>query len=232
MKNTIVKQKKAKKKSFWFWGLGAVITGILIGICFLFWYTPKAYKPPEVTNSEQTSVYLTNELGPNFFNNIQKDKPFELIIPQDELNNIFIQEFGTETFGDASFSNPHVTFSDKSILLMATLTYNDVSSVLSIKALPIIDNEGKIDLNIQFIRLGMLPVETLVTKLAQKVFDENRSCFEDDPKAAENIQAIIQKKPFDPTFQFSIENRQYQVRITNFQITQGFLKLTLQPKTV
>ena len=231
MKNTMITPKKASTRNFWFWGLGAVIIGTLIGICFLVWYTPKAYKSAEVANTEQTSVYLTHELGPNFFNNIQQEKPFELIIPQDELNNIFTQEFGTETFGDASFSNPHVTFSDKSILLMVTLTYNEVSSVLSINALPVIDNEGKIDLNIQFIRLGMLPVETLVTKLAQKAFDENRSCFEDDPKAAENIQAIIQKKPFDPIFLFSIEDRQYQVRITDFHITQGSLKLTLQSKT-
>ena len=87
-------------------------------------------------------------------------------------------------------------------------------------------------MNIQSIRLGMMPVKTLVTKLAQKALDDNRSSFEGDPKAEETVQAIIRNEPFAPTFLFSTEFCEYWVQISEFSIEQGSLKLTLLPKKV
>lgn len=224
------KKKSLKSTNFWLLAIGAILLGVLTGICILFWYTPRAYNPVISDSTKQTSLYLTHDLGPEFFNQVQLCKPFELIITQSGLNDIIRQEFQSEEFGDASFSNPHVIFSDQSVILMGTLAYESVSSVLTIIAAPTMADSGKINLNIQSIRLGMVPVMALVTKLAQKVFDENRSCFEDDPIAEKNIQAIIHKEPFDPIFLFSAQHRQYQVRITDFFIEQGSLTLALSPK--
>ena len=227
MKNEKSKRnKKPSSTGFWLWGFGAIAAGVLAGICILFWYTPRAYKPVQVENSEQVSIYLTHELGPEFFNQIQRDEPFELIIPQSGLNDIASRWTWPEQIGDMLFSDPYIIFSDRSILLMGTLTYEGVSSVVSITALPAMNPNGKINLNIQSVRLGMVPVTTLVTKLAQKAFDDNQSCFDGDPKAAENVQAIIHNEPFDPVFWFP----EHGVRISNFSIEQGSLKLTLLPK--
>ncbi|OQY07079.1 MAG: hypothetical protein B6I25_02560 [Planctomycetales bacterium 4572_13] len=227
MKNTKSIQKKTPaSEGFWLWGLSAVAMGVLGGVCILFWYTPRAYKPVRTENAEQVSIYLTHELGPEFFNQVQRDEPFELIIPQSGLNDIAGQWDWPQQFGDLSFSDPYVIFSDRSILLMGTLTYEGVSSVISITALPAMNLDGKISMNIQSVRLGMVSVTTLVTKLVQKAFDNNRSCFDGDPKAAENIQAIIHNEPFDPVFWFPDD----RVRISNFTIKQGSLKLTLLPE--
>ena len=227
MKNTKSKQKKTpSSEGFWLWGLSAVAMGVLGGVGILFWYTPGAYQPVGVENPEQVSVYLTHELGPDFFNQVQQNKPFELIVSQAGLNDIASQCHWPQQFGDMSFADPYVTFSNQSILLMGTLTYKGVSSVVSITAFPTMNSDGKIDMNIQSVRLGMVPVTTLVTKLAQKAFDDNRSCFESDPKAAENVQAIIHNEPFDPVFWFP----DYWVRISKFAIEQGVLKLTLLPE--
>jgi len=233
MKNT--KPKKSESKSserFWPWGLSAIAMGVFGGICILFWYTPRAYKSLQTENTEQVSLYLTHQLGPEFFNQIQQNKPFELIIPQSDLNDIARQEFGTQALGDVSFSDPHIIFSDQSILLMGTLAYDGVSSVVSITAFPEMGSDGKINMNIQSIRLGMVPVTTLVTKLAQKILDDNRGSFEGDAKAEENVQAIIRNEPFDPTFLFSTEYCEYWVRISEFSLKQGSLKLTLLPEGV
>ena len=227
MKNEKSKRnKKSSRTGFWLWGLGAVATGVLGGICILFWYTPRAYQPVEPENPEQVSIYLTHELGPDFFNQIQQNEPFELIISQVGLNDIASQWDWPQQFGDMSFSDPYVVFSDQSILLMGTLTYNGVSSVVSITAFPDMNPDGKINLNIPSVRLGMVPVTALVTKLAQKAFDDNRSCFEKDPKAAENVQAIIHNEPFDPVFWFP----EHWVRISSFSIERSTLKLTLLPE--
>ncbi len=224
--------KRPSSAGFWLWGMSAIATGILAGVFILFWYTPKAYKPVQSKNTEQVSIYLTHELGPEFFNQIQQDEPFELIIPQSELNNIISQEFQSQQFGNMSFSDAYIVFLDQSILLMGTLGYEGVSSVVSITAFPTMDSTGKINMNIQSVRLGMVPVTTLVTKLAQKAFDDNRSSFEEDPKAEENVQAIIRNEPFDPIFLFSTEYCEYWVRISKFSIEQGSLKLTLLPEGV
>jgi len=229
MKNEKSKQnKKPSGTGFWLWGLSAIAMGVLGGIGILFWYTPRAYKPTEAENPEQVSVYLTHELGPEFFNQVQRNEPFELIISQSGLNDIARQWDWPQQFGDMSFADPYVTFSNQSILLMGTLTYKGVSSVVSITALPAMNPDGTISMNIQSVRLGMVPITTLVTKLAQKAFDDNRSCFEEDPKAAENVQAIIHNEPFDPVFWLP----DYWVRISKFSIEQGILKITLLPEEV
>lgn len=222
------KNKKPSSGGFRFWGPAAVAVGVLTGICILFWYTPRAYQPVQV----KQTLYLTHELGPAFHNQVQLEKPFELIVSQTGLNEIIAQEFESEAFGEFSFSDPHIIFSDQSIVLMGTLAYKGISSVLSITAFPAMDATGKIDLNIQSVRLGMVPVTTLITSLAQKAFDDNRDCFEDDPQAEKMVQAIIRKEPFDPTFPFSTEYCEYQVRISEFSVEQGYLKLTLLPKEI
>ncbi len=229
MKNTKSKQKKKQSTVwFWLWSFGAIAAGVLAGVCILVWYTPRAYQPVRPENAEQVSIYLTHELGPEFYNQIQRNDPFELIIPQSGLNDIASRWDWPQQFGDVSFSDPYVVFSDRSILLMGTLTYEGISSVISITALPAMNPDGKISMNIQSVRLGMVPVTTLVTNLAQKAFDDNQSCFEEDPKAAENVQSIIHNEPFDPVFWFP----EHGVRISNFSIEQGSLKLTLLPEEV
>lgn len=229
MKNTTSEQqKKTTGAGFWLWGIGAITAGVLAGICILFWYTPRTYRPVQTENTEQVSLYLTHQLGPEFFNQIQRNEAFELIIPQSGLNDITSRWDWPQQFGEMSFSDPYVTFSNQSILLMGTLTYKEVSSVVSIIAFPMMNSDGTINMNIQSVRLGMLPVTALVTKLAQKAFDDNRSSFEDDPKAEENVQAIIRNEPFDPVFWFP----DHGVRITDFSVEQGSLKLTLLPEDV
>jgi hypothetical protein len=229
MKNTTSEQKKSSSSTgFWLWGLSAITIGILTGICILLWYTPRAYKPFQAENPEQVSLYLTHELGPEFFNQIQQNEPFELIIPQSGLNDIASRWEWPQQFGEMSFSHPYITFSNQSILLMGILTYKEVSSVITIIAIPMIDSEGKINLNIQTVRLGMVPLRALITKLAQKAFEDNQSSFEDDPKTQENVQAIIRNEPFDPIFFFP----DHWVRITDFSIEEGALKLTLLSEEV
>jgi hypothetical protein len=224
MKNTTSEQKKSSSSTgFWLWGLSAITVGILTGICILLWYTPRAYKPFQTENPEQVSLYLTHELGPKFFNQIQRNGPFELVISQSGLNDIASRWEWPQQFGEMSFSDPYITFSNQSIFLMGTLTYKEVSSVITIIAIPAMDSDGKINLNIQSVRLGMVPIRAFITKLAQKAFENNRSSFEDDPKTEENIQAIIRNEPFDPIFSFP----DHWVRITDFSIEEGELKLTL-----
>lgn len=85
--------------------------------------------------------------------------------------------------------------------------------------------EGLISLNIQSIRLGMLPVTSLVQKLAQKAFEDNQSSFEGEPEAEAIVKAIVKNGPFEPVFSISGD----KVRISRFALTPGLLTLTCEP---
>ncbi|MEN8127339.1 MAG: hypothetical protein ABFR90_05985 [Planctomycetota bacterium] len=225
-KQNTVKNKNTSTKRFWLSGLGAISLGVLIGMTILFWYKPRAYKPLQPENPEQVSVYLTDELGPDFFNQVQLDEPFELIIQQAGLNDIISRLDWPQQIGEMDFSDPCIIFSDQSILLMGSLKYKEISSIVSILALPTIDSDGQICLNIQSVHLGMMPVTKLVKTLSQKALDANRDSFEEDPNAEKIVQSIINNAPFDPVF--LIPDR--QVRVLHFTLEQQVLKLMLLPE--
>jgi hypothetical protein len=212
-------------RNFWLGGIGAIVAGVTIGFGILFWYTPRVYRPDLAGDSEGTSLYLTHELGPEFFNQLQLNEPFELIISQDGLNELINQWDWPQQLGEMSFDDPYVIFSEQSILLMSTFSFEGVSSVLSISAFPTMNRYGTLNTNIESVRLGMVPVKTLITRLAQKAFDKNRSRFEQDLKTAENIQAIIRNEPVDPIFWFPDR----WIRITGFSFNNGALSLKLSP---
>jgi hypothetical protein len=213
-------------RAFPFWGLSAVGLGVLIGIVILIWHQPKAYQPLRPENPEQVSLYLTHELGPEFFNRVQLEKPFDLIIEQQGLNDILSRLDWIQQLGPLSLQQPNIIFEDHSILLMGTLQYKGLSSVLSILAIPTLDANQQIGMNIHSVRLGMVPVTPLVSNLCQKALHDNRDGFKDDPEVEQIVQAIIRNEPFDPVFRIS----DYQVRITHFTIENNVLTLTLLPE--
>lgn len=213
-------------RAFRFWGLSAVGLGVLIGIVILIGYKPTAYKPLQPVKPEQVSLYLTHELGPDFFNRVQQDTPFELIVEQQGLNDIISRLDWIQQLGPLSLQQPAIIFENRSILLMGTLQYKGLSSVLSIVAYPTMDANQQICMNIQSVRLGMMPVTTLVAHLSQQVFDANRDGFKDDPEVEKIVQSIIRNEPFDPVFRISDR----RVRITHFTIENNVLKLTLLPE--
>jgi hypothetical protein len=223
--NAKVNHRKSDR-AFRFWGLGAVGLGVLTGIIILIWHKPKAYQPLRPENPEQVSLYLTHELGPKFFNQVQLNEPFDLIVEQQGLNDIISRLDWIQELGPLSLQQPNIIFADRSILLMGTLKYKGVSSVLSILAIPTMDANQQICMNIQSVHLGMVPVTTLVSKLSQKALDDNRDGFKDDPEVEHLVQAIILNEPFDPVFWIS----KYQVRITHFTLKHNVLTLTLLPE--
>jgi len=226
MKKNLEVNYRKSDTAFRFWGLGAVGLGVLTGIVILFWYKPKAYKPLRPDNPEQVSLYLTHELGPEFFNQAQLDKPFDLIVEQQGLNDIISRLDWIQELGPLSLQQPNIIFEDHSVLLMGTLQYKGLSSVLSILAYPTLDANQQICMNIQSIRLGMIPVTALISSLCQKTFDNNRDGFKDDPEVEQIVQSIIRNEPFDPVFRISDR----RVRIIHFTIKNNILKLTLLPE--
>ena len=210
----------------WFWILPTAILCPAAAMMLLCNYTPLAYRPSAPQNSDQVSPYLTHTLGPDFFNNIQLDKPFELRVEQPGLNEILCTQFANSRFDGFSFTNPVIVFDTDTIYLMGTLNYMQIGSVVTIIAKPQMTDTGQINLNIQSIRMGVLPVTKLVTFLAQQAFEQSQDCFEGEEDIRLMTEAIIQNKPFDPVFELS----DHTARITEFAVQPALLTLRFQPQ--
>lgn len=205
--------------------VSAVLVFLAIGGFLMCRYQPGAYQPPTPADTRQISPYLTHKLGPDFFNQVQLDEPFNLEVEQTGLNDILSRMSWPQPLGDATFSRPVMIFSEQSIYLMGTLEYKGISSVLTVRADPLQTDHEQVNLNIQSVRLGMLPVTRLVSKLANTAFADNLSAFEGEPDAEQMVRAILQNAPFDPVFAI----RDKKVRVSQFALTPGKLTLTCVP---
>lgn len=222
-----IEPKKRKSRSLKRFRIGLIVLILLGGGgVFLCRYTPQAYQPQPVDHPEQVSPYLTHKLGPDFVNQVQLDKPFELVVEQDGLNDIIRRQSWVEQFDDFAFTDPVVLFAQDTIYLMGTLDYKGLSSVVTVIAYPKMTPQGAISLDIQSIRLGVIPVTKLVGYLAVKGFDQSRDCFEDEPQLEEIVRAIVHNEPFDPVFKISDQT----VRITQFTLLPEKLLLQFKPE--
>ncbi len=218
-------EKRKSRLRLWFGLFCLVLAALAGGGVFLCRWDPRAYRPQPVENPEQVSGYLTHELGPDFINQVQLDNPFDLIVRQDGLNDIISRGGWDGQFDDFAFTDPVIIFDTDTIYLMGTLDYKGLASVLTIIAAPQMNDEGLIHLNIRSIRLGMMPVTTLVKHLAQKAFRQSQGQF-DDPRTEEIIRAVIEGRPFEPVFEISDR----PVRITDMTIDPGQLRLRFRPE--
>lgn len=210
---------------FWVFFWVSVSIFVTIGFIGMCRYEPSAYLPQSPDNPRQVSPYLTHKLGPDFFNQVQLDEPFNLEIEQAGLNDILSRMPWPQPLGDAAFSSPLIVFNSGVIYMMGTLEYKGISSVLTIRAEPLMTDDKQVNLNIQSIHLGMLPVTRLVSKLANKAFADNLPAFEGEPEAEQMVRGILQNGPFDPVFKIN----SHKVRISEFSLTGGLLTLTCVP---
>ncbi|MCE5185590.1 MAG: hypothetical protein LLF76_05635 [Planctomycetaceae bacterium] len=227
MKKEKSEKTPATRSPLRFWGRAICLLTVLgvVGVLRMCRYKPGEYLPTAPANPQQVSPYLTHKLGPDFFNQVQLEEPFILEVEQAGLNDIISRWPWPQPLGDAQFSNPVIVFSEGTIQLMGRLEYKGISSVLLIQAEPFQTQDGQVNLNIQSIRLGMLPVTKLVAKLAKMAFQENLSAFEGEPQAEAAVRAIINNEAFDPIFAISRNT----VKVTDFSLKDRLLTMTCVP---
>lgn len=205
----------------WAIPLGVLFTAAAI-LVILIAYSPKGYQPSQPDNPREVSPYLTHKLGPDFYDKVQLDEPFELILEQNGINDILSRYPWPAQIEGFSIYTPVVRFSPEQTTLMAQVEYGGLSTVLSVHAKPYLDSNGKMNLNIQSVYLGLVPITPLARKIAEKFVREN---FDpQDPIESVNY-AIISNQPFDPVLHIYDKSAQ----ITGLTIESGRARLFLVP---
>lgn len=218
--------KKHKYRFFRYIVYICIVFGLAAAILWLaFRHTPKAYSPLPVDNPDQVSLYLTHELGPDFFNQVQLGRPFELIIEQDGLNDIIRQGIWPQECGPATVDTPMVVFDKGTVYAMSRVGYLGLSSVLTVVSKPTQDENGRVNMNIVSVRLGVLPVTTLAARIAEMTMQQYQADLAEWPGLETVIRGVISNTAFDPVFDFSGN----PVRVEQFWLEQGRLRVQLKP---
>lgn len=208
----------------------AIVPAVVILAAAVCWgllrLSPRAYRPLTAQNPEEVSPYLTHQLGPEFFNQMQFNEPFDLAIDQAGLNDILSRGVWPQQAGDVLIGTPAVVFEEGKLHVMSRIGYYGLSSVATVTARPVMDEKGKLSLNIQSVRLGLIPITGLAARIAEKAVDDNAEEFRDWPDVEANVRAIIANVPFEPSFYFSDQ----KIWVKKVTLETGKLRLRLSPE--
>ncbi|HEG43490.1 MAG TPA: hypothetical protein ENH94_05520 [Phycisphaerales bacterium] len=205
-----------------------VAVSLAVAVAFMFMRTPARYKPAHPENADKVSPYLTNYLAPEIYNNVQLDAPFDLIITEEGLNDIIARDIWPQKAGGDNFYAPSVAFENGTIYLMGKVNYSRLPVVMTIVARAKLNPDGKIQINIETIKAGIVDITPFAMGRAEGILTDRVKDAGDRSWLADLSDALMKNAPIDPIFTVSAHKR--QVRLTAIKIQEDVLTLTLKPQ--
>jgi len=210
---------------------------MVIAILALSTHKPAIYRPvapPAASASGPTpvSLYITHDIAPAFYNNVQLGEPFEMIIEQDRFNEVIADgslmgSAWPANLGGVKFSAPATHFATDTITLMGTIDYAGFPTVITIIMTPAINSDGKLALNLRKVKAGLFSITTLARMIGTRAFDAQIRKNPDAEWLKGLSEAFLENTPFEPVFpSYNDKN----VRVTAAAILSGKLILTFCPE--
>ena len=218
-------RKKTKFKKLCWLSAGSAAVSIIFILLLL--YKPAGFTPPQITNSKEVSKYVTHVLSPQFYNGVQREEPFELIIPQNRTKDIVELTKWPKESDSVIFSAPKVFFVAKSIVLMGTAAAGGVEFVVTVVVKPSMDEEGFLNLRVAKVKIGAMNITPLVKVIAKRMYQQQLATTDIDTKdiGAQIVASLLNDEPFEPVFKLEDKN----VRIEEIIVMQEKLIIRLVP---
>ncbi len=232
-----MKKKQGTKLQFlWMVILFVIVSAFLTAAIMLAMLQkkPRAYAlTPPPPKTKQVSPYLTHYLAPNVNNNIQSDEPFEIIVPQKNLNEIIAVESSLGwkwpvVYPNVIISRPVAIFDTSKIMLMGKVDIVGFETVITICATPKIGEDGLLSLNLQYIRAGALDISYLAKKTIKKVIESQLSEAKEQYWLKDILGACVNNTPFKPIFPTVYDRH---ITLIKSEISKKMLILLFMPST-
>ena len=187
-------------------------------------HTPEVYQPRDSLPDNQVSPYLTHKLAPDIHNNIQLDKPFNVIVPQAGFNEIIASGDWPQQFDNVTISRPAIVFAPETILLMGTVDIAGFDTVITIIARPSLDDDGLLTLNLEKVKAGSFNITGFAKLLASGIMDSQLEAVPDNDWLKNLSAAVLSNQPFDPVFPaYDQRIRVVDARIKDKELTLRFV---------
>jgi hypothetical protein len=208
-------------------GMVLLIAGaVLIVLGFLMFHKPRRYRPKTPENPSEVSTYLTHHLAPDLNNNIQLDEPFNMVIEENGFNDIISRGVWPLDYGYVRVSAPAVEFTDDSIVIMATVAFSSVRSVITAAFRPKLDEQGQLYLNLQYVKIGSVRITVFARSLTRAIITEQLENVEDSQWRQIISDGILGNLPFEPVF-VAYDKK---IRLSRIELHPGRARLTFKPE--
>lgn len=214
------KKAKSKKRLYLILVVLAVFLVVVIILSAMLFHRPSYYQPLDVAEKGVVSAYLTNQLLPEFYNGVQYQEPFDIVVSQNGINDVVARFNWPKKFGSISVSGPAVFFTPETLVVMGTVSVEGTELVATIIARPEIDAEGLLNLRVSSVRLGAVDITLIAKVLVGDLYQRQTS--RKDSFGDKAVRSILYDEPFDPVFE--IEDKKVRLR----KITLEPQKLTLR----
>jgi uncharacterized membrane protein len=222
-------RKKSRRRKLLIW-LGVDLLVALV-VAVLLLHKPARYDPallaPSDPNGQTVHPYLHRELWSRFYNGAQAQRPFEMVVLDKSLNEAIARLKWPQETGGITLSAPQVVFTAGRIVLMGTTAIEGAEFVLTLEFGPRLDEQGKLNLIVQKVKVGAMNITPLVKMMARKMY---RDRLETAPVDREDLRtqiaaSLFTEEPFTPVLK--VEDK--WVRLKGFAIADGKLAAQFVP---
>ncbi len=188
------------------------------------------YVLPENSDSNEVSPYLTHYLAPEFWNTVQKDEPFEIVVSQDGLNDVISRDSIVDGGWPVEYNfirvyAPQMKFETDQITILGKAVYNEMEVYLKALGSAKLTEEGLMKIGIDDIYAGKINVRNFVLATAKKQFQELHPDVNSLSYDAKIAYGIINDQPFEPVFQ--IADR--KVKVSRLDLKDGKIVIEFTP---
>jgi hypothetical protein len=223
------KRKTSRRKKLLIWlAVDLVVAAVVI---LLFLHKPSQYHPAAPAhpdpNGRQVDPYLHRDLSSRFYNGAQNQRPFEMVVLDQALNEALARLNWSEQSGGVEISRPQVFFTPGHIVLMGTITVEGADLILTIELGPQMDDQGKLNLFVNKVKVGAINVTPLVKIVAKRMYKER---IESTPVDMQDVRtkvvaSLLNDEPFEPVLK--VEDK--WVRLQSLALTDGKLAARFVP---
>ncbi|MCX5646879.1 MAG: hypothetical protein NTZ17_19700 [Phycisphaerae bacterium] len=219
-------RKKSRRKKLLIWLGVDLCVAALVAVLLL--HKPSGYNPAVPAdpdpNGEQVDPYLHRDLSSKFYNDAQRQRPFEMVVLDKALNEAISQLKWRQETGGVALSSPQVLFTPGHIVLMGTTAVEGADFVLTVELGPRMNDQGHLNLVVEKVKVGALNVTPLAKMMAKRMYRER---IESAPVDMQDLRtkiaaSLLNEEPFELTVK--IEDK--WVRLKGFDLVDG--KLTAQ----
>jgi len=223
------KRKTSRRKKLLIWlAVDLVVAAVVI---LLFLHKPSQYHPAAPAdpnpNGQQVDPYLHRDLYSKFYNGAQSQQPFEMVVLDQALNEALARLNWSQESGGVKLSTPQVFFTPGHIVLMGTATVEGAELVITIEFGPQMDDQGNLNLCVDKVKVGAIPVTLVVKPMAKKMYRERIESTPIDMQdwRTKAVASLLNDEPFEPVLR--VEDK--WVRLKSFDITDGKLTARFVP---
>jgi len=221
-------KKKSRRRKLLYWllidiAVAATVIGLLL-------HKPARYNPTASAVSAgngRVHPYISHDLGPQFYNGAQSQRPFDMVVLDKGLNEVISEAGWAQQSEGINLSRPEIQFVDGRIVLMGTADVERAELVITIELAPVVDEQGLLNLDVAKVKIGAMNITPLAKMVARRMYQQR---LESEPVDTKDLRAqiaasLLNKEPFDPVFK--AEDK--WVRLTGFKITAGKLIARFEP---